>query len=93
MIADTKLELGWAPDGTLVLGDEVLTPDSSRFWPADSWQPGRAQFSFDKQFVRDWAAGTGWDKRPPAPEVPAEVVAATRARYIEVYERLTGLSW
>ncbi|MFD0748343.1 phosphoribosylaminoimidazolesuccinocarboxamide synthase [Phytohabitans flavus] len=93
VIADTKLELGWAPDGTLVLGDEVLTPDSSRFWPADSWQPGRAQFSFDKQFVRDWAAGTGWDKRPPAPEVPAEVVAATRARYIEVYERLTGLSW
>jgi phosphoribosylaminoimidazole-succinocarboxamide synthase len=93
VIADTKLELGWAPDGTLVLADEVLTPDSSRFWAADSWLPGRAQFSFDKQFVRDWATGTGWDKRSPAPEVPADVVAATRARYIEVYERLTGLSW
>lgn len=93
LIADTKLELGWAPDGTLVLGDEVLTPDSSRFWAADAWQPGRVQFSFDKQFVRDWATGTGWDKRPPAPEVPEEVVAATRARYIEVYERLTGLPW
>jgi phosphoribosylaminoimidazole-succinocarboxamide synthase len=93
VIADTKLELGWAPDGTLVLGDEVLTPDSSRFWDAEAWQPGRAQFSFDKQFVRDWATGTGWDKRPPAPEVPADVVAATRARYIDVYERLTGLAW
>jgi phosphoribosylaminoimidazole-succinocarboxamide synthase len=93
VIADTKLELGWAPDGTLVLADEVLTPDSSRFWAADSWQPGRAQFSFDKQFVRDWATGTGWDKQAPAPEVPADVVAATRARYIDVYEQLTGLSW
>lgn len=93
VIADTKIELGWAPDGTLVLGDEVLTPDSSRFWPADAWQPGRAQFSFDKQYVRDWVVGSGWDKRAPAPAVPAEVVEATRARYIEVYERLTGLSW
>jgi phosphoribosylaminoimidazole-succinocarboxamide synthase len=93
IIADTKLELGRAPDGTLVLADEVLTPDSSRFWPADSWQPGRAQFAFDKQYVRDWAAGTGWDKRPPAPEVPADVVAATRQRYVEVYERITGTSW
>lgn len=93
IIADTKIELGWAPDGTLVLGDEVLTSDSSRFWPADSWQPGRSQFSFDKQYVRDWATGTGWDKKPPAPEVPDEVVAATQARYIDVYERLTGRSW
>src|SRR5919112_2603335 len=70
LIADTKLELGWAPDGTLVLGDEVLTSDSSRFWPADSYQPGRVQFSFDKQYVRDWAVSTGWDKKSPAPEVP-----------------------
>ena len=93
IVADTKIELGWSADGTLVLGDEVLTPDSSRFWPADEWQPGRAQRSFDKQSVRDWAVGTGWDKRPPAPEVPAEIVAATRARYVEVYERLTGETW
>jgi phosphoribosylaminoimidazole-succinocarboxamide synthase len=93
LIADTKIELGWAPDGTLVLGDEVLTPDSSRFWPADQWQPGRSQPSFDKQFVRDWAAGTGWDKRPPAPELPAEIVKQTRERYIEAYERITGEPW
>jgi phosphoribosylaminoimidazole-succinocarboxamide synthase len=93
IVADTKIELGWSQDGSLVLADEVLTPDSSRFWPADLWQPGKAQFSFDKQFVRDWAAGTGWDKRPPAPPVPEEIVEATRARYIEVYERLTGTTW
>jgi phosphoribosylaminoimidazole-succinocarboxamide synthase len=93
IIADTKLEFGWAGDGTLVLGDELLTSDSSRFWPADQWQPGGAQFAFDKQFVRDWAAGTGWDKRPPAPPVPAEVVTVTRARYIEAYERITGQVW
>jgi phosphoribosylaminoimidazole-succinocarboxamide synthase len=93
LIADTKLEFGWAPDGTLVLGDEVLTSDSSRFWPADAWQPGRPQFSFDKQFLRDWAAGTGWDKKNPAPEIPPDVVAATRARYIEAYERITGHRW
>ncbi|HEX7744068.1 MAG TPA: phosphoribosylaminoimidazolesuccinocarboxamide synthase, partial [Micromonosporaceae bacterium] len=73
--------------------DEVLTPDSSRFWPADRWRPGTPPFSFDKQYLRDWAAGTGWDKEAPAPEVPAEVVAATRARYVEVYERLTGRTW
>jgi phosphoribosylaminoimidazole-succinocarboxamide synthase len=90
IVADTKLEFGWAADGTLTLGDEVLTPDSSRFWPLDSWRPGGPNFSFDKQFVRDWAAGTGWDKKPPAPEVPDEVVEVTRARYFEVYERLTG---
>jgi phosphoribosylaminoimidazole-succinocarboxamide synthase len=93
IIADTKIELGWAPDGTLVLADEVLTPDSSRFWPADGWQPGTAPFSFDKQFLRDWAAGTGWNKRAPGPEVPEDVVAATRDRYVQVYRRLTGRSW
>jgi phosphoribosylaminoimidazole-succinocarboxamide synthase len=93
IIADTKIELGWAPDGTLVLADEVLTPDSSRFWPADSWRPGTTPFSFDKQYLRDWAAGTGWDKRAPGPAVPDDVVAATRARYVEVYQRLTGLTW
>jgi phosphoribosylaminoimidazole-succinocarboxamide synthase len=93
IIADTKIELGWAPDGTLVLADEVLTPDSSRFWPGSSWQPGRSQPSFDKQYVRDWAAGTGWDRRPPAPAIPPDVVAATQARYVEAYERLTGLTW
>ncbi|MBU8856902.1 MULTISPECIES: phosphoribosylaminoimidazolesuccinocarboxamide synthase [unclassified Micromonospora] len=93
LIADTKLELGWAADGTLVLGDEVLTSDSSRFWPAESYQPGRAQFSYDKQYVRDWATASGWDRQPPAPEVPAEVIEATRARYVEVYEKLTGNSW
>ncbi len=91
--ADTKIELGWASDGTLVLADEVLTPDSSRFWPADQWRPGQPQHSFDKQIVRDWASDTGWDKRPPAPEVPPQVVEATRARYIEVYERITGETW
>jgi phosphoribosylaminoimidazole-succinocarboxamide synthase len=93
IIADTKIELGWAPDGTLVLGDEVLTSDSSRFWPVDGYAPGRVQFSFDKQNVRDWSVSTGWDKTPPAPEIPADVVALTRARYVEVYERLTGERW
>lgn len=93
LIADTKIELGWAPDGTLVLADEVLTSDSSRFWPAESYQPGRPQFSYDKQYVRDWATASGWDKQPPAPEVPAEVIEATRARYVEVYEKLTGRRW
>jgi phosphoribosylaminoimidazole-succinocarboxamide synthase len=93
VIADTKLEFGLAPDGALVLADEVLTPDSSRFWPADQWQPGRPQFAFDKQYVRDWAAATGWDRKAPGPEIPDEVVEATRARYVEVYERLTGERW
>ncbi|MEV1014136.1 phosphoribosylaminoimidazolesuccinocarboxamide synthase [Micromonospora sp. NPDC049801] len=93
LIADTKLELGWASDGTLVLADELLTSDSSRFWPAESYQPGRVQFSYDKQYVRDWATGSGWNKLPPAPDVPAEVVEATRARYVEVYEKLTGNRW
>ncbi|MEU8184411.1 phosphoribosylaminoimidazolesuccinocarboxamide synthase [Micromonospora sp. NPDC049044] len=93
LIADTKIELGWAPDGTLILADELLTSDSSRFWPAESYQPGRVQFSYDKQYVRDWATGAGWNKLPPAPDVPAEVVEATRARYVEVYEKLTGNRW
>ncbi|NJC68983.1 phosphoribosylaminoimidazolesuccinocarboxamide synthase [Planosporangium thailandense] len=95
IIADTKLEFGRTPDGELLLADEVLTPDSSRFWPADSWQPGRSQDSFDKQFVRDWAADPklGWDKTAPGPEIPPEIVEATRARYIEAYERITGRRW
>jgi len=93
IIADTKVEFGRTPDGTLVLADEVLTPDSSRFWDAAMWEPGRGQDSFDKQIVRDWAAGTGWDKTAPGPDVPEDVVARTRARYIEVYERLTDLTW
>jgi phosphoribosylaminoimidazole-succinocarboxamide synthase len=93
LIADTKLEFGWAPDGTLTLADEVLTPDSSRFWPAEDWKPGGPQYAFDKQYVRDWAAGTGWNRQPPAPPVPTDVVAATRSRYAEVYERITGTPW
>ncbi|HEY1639111.1 MAG TPA: phosphoribosylaminoimidazolesuccinocarboxamide synthase [Streptosporangiaceae bacterium] len=93
IIADTKLEFGRAADGTIVLADEVLTPDSSRFWPADQWQPGRAQLALDKQFVRDWSLRSGWDKQPPAPPVPADVVEATRARYVEAYERITGERW
>jgi len=90
IIADTKLEFGRAPDGALVLADEVLTPDSSRFWALDAWQPGHPQYPFDKQMVRDWATSTGWDKTPPGPQIPADVVAATRDRYIEAYERITG---
>jgi phosphoribosylaminoimidazole-succinocarboxamide synthase len=93
IIADTKLEFGRAPDGTITLADEVLTPDSSRFWPAGQWRPGGSQPSMDKQFVRDWATSAGWDRRPPAPEIPPDIVAATRARYIEAYERITGQSW
>ena len=89
ILADTKLEFGLDADGALVLGDEVCTPDSSRFWPADGYAPGRGQPSFDKQFVRDWAAGTGWDKTPPAPPIPDDIVAGTRQRYIEAYEKLT----
>jgi phosphoribosylaminoimidazole-succinocarboxamide synthase len=88
ILADTKFEFGRRADGTIVLGDEVLTPDSSRFWPADGYEPGRGQPSFDKQFVRDWASGSGWDKSPPAPPVPDDVVEGTRARYVEAYERI-----
>ena len=94
IVADTKLEFGRDPaTGEIVLADEVLTPDSSRFWPADRWQPGRPQASFDKQFVRDWSATLDWDRTPPGPAVPPEVVDATRARYVEAYERITGLPW
>lgn len=93
IVADTKIELGVDRDGELVLADEVLTPDSSRFWPADRWEPGRPQPSFDKQYVRDWATTTGWDPADPAPELPDEVVAVTRAKYVEAYERITGLTW
>jgi phosphoribosylaminoimidazole-succinocarboxamide synthase len=89
ILADTKLEFGLDESGELVLGDEVCTPDSSRFWPADGYTPGRSQPSFDKQYVRDWASGTGWDKAPPAPPIPEDVVARTRELYIEAYERLT----
>jgi phosphoribosylaminoimidazole-succinocarboxamide synthase len=98
ILADTKFEFGLAPGtageaggrGELVLGDEVCTPDSSRFWPADSYEVGRSQPSFDKQYVRDWASGTGWDKAPPAPPIPDDVVAQTRAKYVQAYEILAG---
>lgn len=93
IIADTKFEFGWDSRGVLTLGDEVLTSDSSRFWPADQWAPGHPQHAFDKQFVRDWSLSTGWDKTPPGPAIPAEIVEATRQRYVEVYERITGNSW
>ena len=89
IIADTKLEFGWAPDGTLVLADEVLTPDSSRFWPAGEYEPGRPQRSLDKQYLRDWSATIGWDRKPPGPEIPAGIVEAMTARYTELFERLT----
>jgi phosphoribosylaminoimidazole-succinocarboxamide synthase len=92
VLADTKVELGHR-EGVLVLGDEVLTPDSSRFWPAESWEPGRQQSSYDKQYVRDWLTASGWDKTAPGPELPAEVVEKTRAKYVEAYERLTGSSF
>jgi phosphoribosylaminoimidazole-succinocarboxamide synthase len=90
ILADTKFEFGRDRDGRIVLGDEVLTPDSSRFWPADGYEPGRGQPSFDKQYVRDWATQSGWDKTPPAPALPDEVVEGTRQRYFEAYERITG---
>ena len=90
ILADTKFEFGRRPDGTIVLGDEVMTPDSSRFWPADGYEPGRGQPSFDKQYVRDWAAGSGWDKTPPAPALPDDVIERTRALYLDAYERITG---
>ncbi|WP_084463612.1 phosphoribosylaminoimidazolesuccinocarboxamide synthase [Microtetraspora fusca] len=94
ILADTKIELGWDADGGLVLGDEVLTPDSSRFWPLDEWRPGRPQPSFDKQFVRDWLTSpeSGWDRSSdePPPPLPDEIVERTRQRYVEAYERLTG---
>jgi phosphoribosylaminoimidazole-succinocarboxamide synthase len=89
ILADTKFEFGLAGD-SLVLGDEVLTPDSSRFWPAATWSPGSVQPSFDKQYVRDWLTSSGWDRMSPPPELPSDVVEATRERYITAYERLTG---
>jgi phosphoribosylaminoimidazole-succinocarboxamide synthase len=92
IIADTKFELGFV-DGRLVIADELLTPDSSRFWPAESWRVGSSPPSLDKQPIRDWSAATGWDRRPPAPSLPDSVVAATRDRYVEAYERLTGRSF
>jgi len=96
ILADTKFELGLdtsdpaRPGGTLLLGDEALTPDSSRYWPAEGFEVGRSQPSFDKQYVRDWASRSGWDKLPPAPAIPDDVVAGTRARYLEAYELITG---
>ena len=90
ILADTKFEFGLDAAGTLTLGDEVCTPDSSRFWPLDEYAVGRGQPSFDKQYVRDWASGTGWDKSPPAPPIPGDVVAATRERYVTAYEKLAG---
>jgi phosphoribosylaminoimidazole-succinocarboxamide synthase len=92
IIADTKFEFGASSGAEVVLGDEVLTPDSSRFWPADDYEPGRSQASFDKQYVRDWLDQSGWDHTPPGPELPDEVVARTRAKYVEAHERITGRS-
>jgi phosphoribosylaminoimidazole-succinocarboxamide synthase len=97
IVADTKIELGFDTRGDLLLADEVLTPDSSRFWPADQWRPGRSQPSFDKQYVRDWltSPASGWDRRgaEPPPPLPGDVVERTRRTYVEAYERLTGLRW
>ena len=89
ILADTKFEWGWTPDGALILVDEVLTPDSSRFWPADGWTVGGSPPSFDKQYVRDWLETTGWDKNSPPPPLPEDVVRRTREKYLEAYERLT----
>jgi phosphoribosylaminoimidazole-succinocarboxamide synthase len=90
ILADTKFEFGLDASGVLTLGDEVCTMDSSRFWPADDYEPGRGQASFDKQIVRDWASATGWDKTPPAPAIPDEIVTKTRGKYVEAYEKITG---
>jgi phosphoribosylaminoimidazole-succinocarboxamide synthase len=90
ILADTKLEIGRDPEGNLVLGDEVVTSDSSRFWPADRYAPGQSPPSFDKQYVRDWLDTLDWDRTPPGPELPPEVVDGTRSRYVEAYERITG---
>jgi phosphoribosylaminoimidazole-succinocarboxamide synthase len=93
ILADTKFEFGKDAGAEVILGDEAMTPDSSRFWPAASWQPGVTPPSFDKQFVRDWATDQGWDKTPPGPDLPADVVEQTRAKYVEAYERITGESF
>jgi phosphoribosylaminoimidazole-succinocarboxamide synthase len=90
IVADTKLEFGKAKDGTIVLADEVLTPDSSRFWPADEYQPGRPQHSYDKQYLRDWSTSIGWDRTAPGPEIPGDVLAVLTARYSELFEKITG---
>ena len=90
ILADTKFEFGRDASGTLIVADEVLTPDSSRFWPTEGYEPGRGQPSFDKQFVRDWASGSGWDKSPPAPALPDDVVARTREKYLQAYELISG---
>ena len=92
ILADTKFEFGWI-DGELALIDEVLTPDSSRFWDTAHYQPGSSPPSYDKQYVRDFVAGSGWNKEPPAPTLPPEVIAGTRDRYVTAYERLTGTGW
>ncbi|MEV0271354.1 phosphoribosylaminoimidazolesuccinocarboxamide synthase [Hamadaea sp. NPDC050747] len=93
LIADTKIELGWDSSSQLVLADEVLTPDCARFWPADDYLPGKVQDSFDKQPLRDWAVGLGWNKTAPGPSIPPDIVEATRDRYVAAYERLTGRTW
>ncbi len=93
ILADTKFEFGILPSGQLILIDEVMTPDSSRFWDASTYEPGRAQASYDKQFVRDWLLSRAWDKTPPGPVLPDDVVAGTRARYVEAFERITGASF
>src|SRR5258706_3751608 len=93
IIADTKLEFGYAADGSLVLGDELLTPDSSRFWASSTWEAGRPQRYLDKQFVRDWSATLDWDRTPPGPPIPDDIVEATRELYVEVYEQITGMRW
>jgi phosphoribosylaminoimidazole-succinocarboxamide synthase len=90
VLADTKFEFGLDSEGALTLGDEALTPDSSRFWPLEGYEPGRGQPSFDKQYVRDWASSTGWDKSPPAPAIPEDVVTRTREKYVQAYELVTG---
>ena len=94
IVADTKLEFGVDETGSLILADEVLTPDSSRFWKVSDWTPGRPQWSYDKQFVRDWSSSlTDWDRTAPGPEVPKHVVAETHNRYVEIYEQITGQKW
>lgn len=93
IIADTKFEFGHDANGTLTLADEILTSDSSRFWRVEDWEPGHPQRAMDKEFVRAWSVSTGWDKTPPGPEIPEDVVAQTRERYVEAYERITGAKW
>jgi len=93
IVADTKFEFGWDNAGQLILGDEAVTSDSSRFWLTESWRPGVPPHALDKQFVRDWAVGTGWDREPPGPIIAPAIVAQTRQRYTEAYERITGTSW